>query len=109
VKSPIKRGREGAAFDPAEFSARQAAGHAGIRERLLQHVEGRRHARPRNEGGDWEFVADPQPAVDGGDGTATVQVTQQDVETLQAMAARTASDPASDPFTGADLGSGQAK
>ncbi len=64
---------------------------------------------PWNEGGDWEFVADPQPAVDGGDGTATVQVTQQDVETLQAMAARTASDPASDPFTGADLGSGQAK
>jgi Mn-containing catalase len=64
---------------------------------------------PWNEGGDWEYVADPQPAVDGGDGTATVQVTQQDIETLQAMATRTASDPASDPLTGADLGSGQAE
>ncbi|WP_244818095.1 manganese catalase family protein [Caballeronia sp. Lep1P3] len=64
---------------------------------------------PWNEGGDWEFVADPQPAVDGGDGTATVQVTQQEVEALQAMAARTASDPTADPATGADLGSGQAQ
>ncbi|VXB40536.1 Catalase [Burkholderia sp. 8Y] len=63
---------------------------------------------PWNEGGDWKFVADPEPAVDGGDGTATVQVSQQDVEALQAMAARTASDPAADPTTGADLGAGQA-
>jgi Mn-containing catalase len=63
---------------------------------------------PWNEGGDWKFVADPQPAVDGGDGTATVQVSEQDVETLQAMAARTASDPTADPTTGADLGAGQA-
>ncbi|KIG07667.1 manganese catalase family protein [Caballeronia concitans] len=64
---------------------------------------------PWNEGGDWEFVADPQPAVDGGDGTASVQVTQTQVEALQALATRTASDPASDPTTGADLGSGQAQ
>lgn len=64
---------------------------------------------PWNEGGDWEFVADPQPAVDGGDGTASVQVTQTEVEALQALATRTASDPASDPTTGADLGSGQAQ
>jgi len=63
---------------------------------------------PWNEGGDWEFVADPQPAVDGGDGTASVQVTQTEVEALQALATRTASDPTSDPTTGADLGSGQA-
>jgi len=64
---------------------------------------------PWNEGGDWQFVADPEPAVDGGDGTATVQVSQQEVETLQAMAARTASDPTTDPTTGADLGSGKAQ
>ncbi|MDR5741449.1 manganese catalase family protein [Caballeronia sp. LZ016] len=63
---------------------------------------------PWNEGGDWEFVADPQPAVDGGDGTASVQVTQTEVEALQALATRTASDPTADPTTGADLGSGQA-
>ncbi|WP_208601599.1 manganese catalase family protein, partial [Caballeronia fortuita] len=63
---------------------------------------------PWNEGGDWKFVEDPQPAVDGGDGTATVTVTEQDVEVLQAMASRTASDPSADPTTGADLGAGKA-
>ena len=64
---------------------------------------------PWNEGGDWKFVEDPQPAVDGGDGLATVGVSAEDVDVLQAMAARTASDKSSDPTTGADLGSGQAK
>ncbi|AQH03972.1 Mn-containing catalase (plasmid) [Burkholderia sp. KK1] len=63
---------------------------------------------PWNEGGDWEFVEDPQPAVDGGDGTATVTVTEADVQVLQAMASRTASDPSADPTTGADLGAGKA-
>ncbi|SAL43931.1 catalase [Caballeronia arvi] len=63
---------------------------------------------PWNQGGEWEFVEDPQPAVDGGDGTATVTVTKQDVEVLQAMASRTASDPSADPTTGADLGAGKA-
>ncbi|MDR5763186.1 manganese catalase family protein [Caballeronia sp. LZ035] len=63
---------------------------------------------PWNEGGDWQFVEDPQPAVDGGDGTATVTVTEQDVQVLQAMASRTASDPSADPTTGADLGAGSA-
>jgi Mn-containing catalase len=63
---------------------------------------------PWNEGGDWKFVEDPQPAVDGGDGLATVGVTEADVEVLQAMASRTASDVHADPTTGADLGAGQA-
>jgi Mn-containing catalase len=34
-------------------------------------------------------------------------VTQADVEVLGALAARTASDTATDPVTGADLGSGK--
>jgi Mn-containing catalase len=63
---------------------------------------------PWNEGGDWQFVDDPQPGVDGGDGTATVSVTEQDVQVLQAMASRTASNPSADPTTGADLGAGKA-
>ncbi|SAL29957.1 catalase [Caballeronia turbans] len=63
---------------------------------------------PWNEAGDWEFVEDPQPAVDGGDGTATVTVSEEDVQVLQSMASRTASDPTTDPTTGADLGSGKA-
>lgn len=63
---------------------------------------------PWNEGGDWEFVADPQPAVDGGDGLARVAVSAEEVNALQAMAARTASNTAVDPTTGADLGAGMA-
>jgi Mn-containing catalase len=63
---------------------------------------------PWNERGDWKFVEDPQPAVDGGDGLASAGVLAEDVDVLQAMAARTASDKSSDPTTGADLGSGQA-
>jgi Mn-containing catalase len=62
---------------------------------------------PWNQGPEWEFVEDPQPAVDGGDGLASVQVSQDDVEVLSAMASRTASDTSADPTTGADLGAGQ--
>jgi Mn-containing catalase len=62
---------------------------------------------PWNEGPNWEFVEIPEPAVDGGDGLATVQVSKQDVEVLSAMASRTASSTTSDPVTGADLGAGQ--
>jgi Mn-containing catalase len=63
---------------------------------------------PWNEGPEWEFVGSPQPAVDGGDGTAQVNVDKQDLEVLKGMAARTASATDVDPTTGADLGSGQA-
>ena len=63
---------------------------------------------PWNSDGDWEFIEDPQPAVGGGDGLVTVTVSGVDVEVLQAMAARTASDISADPKTGAELGSGQA-
>jgi Mn-containing catalase len=62
---------------------------------------------PWNEGPNWEFVENPKPAVDGGDGLATVQVSEQDVEVLSAMASRTASATTTDPVTGADLGAGQ--
>jgi Mn-containing catalase len=63
---------------------------------------------PWNEGGDWKFVEDPQPAVDGGDGMATVGVSEAEVEVLQAMASRTVSDTNAGPRTRADLGSGEA-
>ncbi|MBB1612597.1 Mn-containing catalase [Pseudomonas sp. UMC65] len=61
---------------------------------------------PWNQGEEWEFVESPQPAVDGGDGLATVQLDADDEATLSAMKIRTASDATSDPVTGADLGSG---
>jgi len=59
-----------------------------------------------NQGDDWEFVENPTPAVDGGDGLASVQLSKQDEALLMDMKAQTMSNPESDPTTGADLGSG---
>lgn len=61
---------------------------------------------PWNEGSEWEYVESPSPAVDGGDGSASVTLSAADAEVLEAMKARTTSEPASNPITGADLGSG---
>jgi Mn-containing catalase len=61
-----------------------------------------------NQGNDWEFVENPQPAVDGGDGMATVKLPQKDADVVTQLAVRTMSDPSVDPLTGADLGSGAA-
>ena len=61
---------------------------------------------PWNQGDSWRFVSnrDEQSAVDGGDGKASVQLQSDEAEILDTMAARTQSDPSSDPVTGADLG-----
>lgn len=61
---------------------------------------------PWNEGGDWEYVENPAPAVDGGDGLASVNLPAEDEAVVEAMKTRTASDPLSQPVTGAELGSG---
>lgn len=50
---------------------------------------------------DWKAMT----AVDGGDGSASVQLDKAADEIVKAMAARTASNPSIDPVTGADLGS----
>ncbi|MBA1324665.1 MAG: manganese catalase family protein [Chitinophagaceae bacterium] len=61
---------------------------------------------PWNEGSEWEYVESPSPAVDGGDGSASVSLSEAEFDVVEAMKLRTASDPASNPITGADLGSG---
>lgn len=63
---------------------------------------------PWNSGPQWEVVSDreAQSAVDGGDGTAAVVLSEVQQAALDAMAARTLSDPDADPMTGADLGAG---
>ncbi|WP_029569478.1 manganese catalase family protein [Pantoea ananatis] len=57
----------------------------------------------------FDYVENPQPAVDGGDGEAEVLLTAEQQTLLQAMATRTRSDPDIDPLTGAELGSGKKK
>ncbi|MEH6564246.1 MAG: manganese catalase family protein [Halopseudomonas sp.] len=64
---------------------------------------------PWNQGDGWDYVADPQPAIDGGDGSASVELPSEDENVVQALKQRTASDPDSNPLTGADLGSGMAE
>ena len=61
---------------------------------------------PWNQGGKWQYVSDPrqQMAVDGGTGEAEVKLPQDELATVQQMAARTASNPDADPLTGAELG-----
>jgi Mn-containing catalase len=63
---------------------------------------------PWNTGGDWKVVSDrdQQVAVDGGDGMASVGVTNEERALLDQMAARTMSDPETEPLTGAELGMG---
>jgi len=65
---------------------------------------------PWNQGEQWDFVEDraKQAAVDGGDGSASVKLSHADLAIAKKVAARTMSDPDSDPTTGAELGQGGA-
>ena len=66
---------------------------------------------PWNSDENFTYVSDreEQAAVDGGDGFAQVKLRPDEVEVMQALTARTASDPNADPTTGADLGSAPTK
>jgi Mn-containing catalase len=63
---------------------------------------------PWNEGANWSVVSDrdQQMAVDGGDGGASVNLSQDERDLLDRMAVRTQSDPSAEPVTGAELGMG---
>lgn len=63
---------------------------------------------PWNSGELWERVEDrdAQAAVDGGDGSASVGLTERQRVAVEAFAGRTASAPDADPLTGAELGAG---
>jgi Mn-containing catalase len=64
---------------------------------------------PWNDGARWERISDPekQAAVDGGSGRPSVGLTDDEASVLQTMGARTMSNPAEDPMTGAELGMGE--
>ncbi|HAC69106.1 MAG TPA: Mn-containing catalase [Pseudomonas sp.] len=64
---------------------------------------------PWNQGQDWEYVEQPGPAVDGGDGMASVKLPPMQAKAVEQLATRTMSDPEAAPVTGADLGAGLAK
>ena len=61
-----------------------------------------------NSGPQWERIDDLTQTmpIDGGAGTATVDLDRSDAKVVDKLAARTLSDPSADPVTGADLGAG---
>lgn len=63
---------------------------------------------PWNSGDEWDRIDDLEEVmpVDGGDGTASVKLSEKDKKVANDMAERTLSNPSSDPLTGADLGAG---
>ena len=62
---------------------------------------------PWNEGRGLKLVEDPPVPVDGGDGSAAVQLTEKERTTLDEMKRRLKSDRTHDPETGAELGEGE--
>lgn len=63
---------------------------------------------PWNTGDQWDRIdkLDDALAMDGGDGTASVNLKGDAATASKKLATRTASDPSQDPKTGADLGAG---
>jgi Mn-containing catalase len=59
-----------------------------------------------NSGPQWDRVDDLTVPIDGGPGTATVELTKAETKLVEKLSARTMSDPSSDPTTGVDLGAG---
>lgn len=61
---------------------------------------------PWNSGPLWDVRSDleQQVAVDGGDGSASVNLSAEEETAVSTLAARTASNPSSEPQTGAELG-----
>ena len=59
-----------------------------------------------NQGDSWDFVSDreQQCAVDGGDGEASVELSEEAEELLEKLCERTESHTDINPKTGADLG-----
>jgi len=62
---------------------------------------------PWNSGDHWRYIdaRDQDSSADGGDGRAYVDLTREEATEIKHLADRTRSDPASNPMTGAELGS----
>lgn len=62
------------------------------------------HRGSWNSDDNFTFVENPEPAVDGGDGSASVKLPDKQQSSLNALALRTKSDPMVNPVTGTDIG-----
>lgn len=94
---------------PANFPPGKLPGHPDFADKYYNMSQGEGDASgPWNQGDQWEVVdqREDQMAVDGGDGGASVKLPAAQKKAVEAFGARTQSDPASNPLTGADLGAG---
>jgi Mn-containing catalase len=91
------------------FPAGKLPGDPRFTDTYFDMSQGNGNTRgPWNEGPQWQYVEkrEEQYAVDGGDGSANVQLDDAESDMLLAAARRTRSDRTADPLTGADLGAG---
>jgi Mn-containing catalase len=96
------------AMEP-NFPAGKLPGDPRFTDKYYNMSQGEGDRRgPWNQGEQWEFVTDrdQQGAVDGKDGGASVKLTNEEMAAVKNLAARTLSNPTTDPVTGADLGAG---
>jgi len=96
------------AIEP-NFPAGKLPGDPRFTDKYYDMSQGSGNVRgPWNDGPQWEYIDDRalQYAVDGGDGEASIDLDDEERDSLQAAARRTRSDQSSDPLTGADLGAG---
>jgi len=94
------------AIEP-NFPPGKLAGMPEFEEMYVNTSQGDGDMRgPWNSDENFDYVSDPEQftAVDGGDGVPSVVLDPMEERTVLAMAARTASDPASNPVTGVELG-----
>ena len=91
------------------FPAGKLPGLAAYANLYVNTSQGEGDARgPWNEGEQWERIDDiaANLPVDGGDGQASVELGDQEMQDYAAMTGRRKSDPNDSPVTGADLGGG---
>jgi Mn-containing catalase len=94
------------AIEP-NFPPGKLAGMPEFQEMYVNTSQGEGDMRgPWNSDDNFDYVSDPDAftAVDGGDGVPAVALDPAEERLLTAMAARTASDPGSNPVTGIELG-----
>ena len=102
---------EGAAQHPAQLPTGQAAGDPAFTDLYMDMSQGDGADDLQgswNSGELWERVSDreAQAAVDGGDGSGTVDLDPREQAAVQAMTLRTLSDPEARPTTGSRAGAG---
>jgi Mn-containing catalase len=93
------------------FPPGKLAGMAQFTDLYVNASQGEGDRRgPWNAGDQWRKVDDVVGAIplDGGAGTASVGLAAADQKSIESFAARTRSDPASNPLTGAELAQGRA-